>query len=895
MFRSIDEQLGRAMAAWVALVLRRPRLLVIGVLLATLGTAPFLAGSLAINSDEEALFAGDAAYAQARRDFQRAFPALHNAIIVVVDGSSASRIEAVAIALTRRMAREPDLFRTIMRPDGGSFFDHEGLLYLEPPELGEVLDRLVEAQPYLGTLTADPSLRGLFGLLADAASDAARGSDQRIGLETVFEAVRTSIEAQARGERRFLDWRELLAGSTLLEDSARRLLLVQPRVDYEALEPAGATLSRLRTLIAELQQGGYADVRVRLTGVYALSQEEAQLVSTQAGAAGLAAFFLVMLVLFGGLRSPRMVVVLLLTLVVGLFWTAALAAFAVGHLNLISVAFAVLFIGLSVDFGIHVSVRVGELVAELPLEQAVVGAARDVGGSLVVCAVTTAIGFYAFLGTDFLGVAELGEIAGSGMLIGLVANLTLLPALLVLWPPRFRLPAAGVPAADREVGSVGRLARLPLTHPGAVLAVTGLATVGAALLVPRAHFDWNPLRVRDPNAPSVQAFEDLLAAGRAYPWNLSVFAADRGEARRWARQLAALPSVKETLTLEDFVPTDQEEKLAWIEDVAFLLLPSFEVPQKKPRPTPEEQLQAIDSLRRATQALARAPVAERLGLEAGDLFETLLALEDRLARDPAQAQTLALLEAELVGSLPFELRRVRELLEPEPVSFESLPEDIRRQWIAIDGRIRVELFPRHDLGDIAALEAYVNEIRALHPDAYGEGLVIYEVGRTVVQAFRQALSLAAVLIFALIALLWRNLRDTMLALLPILLAALFTVAGTVLLGMPFNFANVIVLPLLMGMGVDSGIHMIHRLRRGALPGGDLLHTGTSRAVLLSALTTVASFGALGFSTHRGMGSLGRLLTLGIGLILVCNLAVLTSAVRLLERRRERAEAGAPRA
>jgi hypothetical protein len=189
----------------------------------------------------------------------------------------------------------------------------------------------------------------------------------------------------------------------------------------------------------------------------------------------------------------------------------------------------------------------------------------------------------------------------------------------------------------------------------------------------------------------------------------------------------------------------------------------------------------------------------------------------------------------------------------------------------------------------------VSDVRALAPGTYGEALVIHEVGSTVVQAFRQALGLAALLIFALIAVLWRDPWDTALAIVPIGLAALFTVAGTVVLAMPFNFANVIVLPLLMGMGVDSGIHLIHRVRSGPLPGGGLLRTSTSRAVLLSALTTLASFGVLGISTHLGMRSLGHLLTLGIAAILICNLLVLTALVRLLESRRShrgaRAELG----
>jgi len=460
--RSIDEILGRSVGVWVGIVVGRPRLVAIGVIVATLAVAPWVAGSLALNSDEESLFAGDAAYTAARDDFRRAFPALADAIVVVLDDAPAARLDEVASELAEKLRREPEVFPAVTRPDGGTFFDRQGLLYLDGEDLEEVLDHFVDAQPYFGTLAVDPTLRGLFELLTDAADAAAGGGMERLGLEAAFDGVSGTLEAQARGEARPLDWREVLEAPGAGGDAARRVLLVQPTLDFGSLEPAAATLSRLRKLIGELGSVSGAEVRVRLTGVYALSEEEADLVSGQASAAGLGAFVLVMLVLAVGLRSLRVVAALVATLLVGLLWTAVFAAVSVGHLNLISVAFGVLFIGLSVDFGIHLCVRVGDRAAAAPIDEAVVAAARDVGGSLVICAVTTAVGFYAFLGTDFLGVAELGLIAGNGMIIGLASNLTLLPALLVLWPPHRSS------AKPRTEGRFARgLERLPRWKPAA--------------------------------------------------------------------------------------------------------------------------------------------------------------------------------------------------------------------------------------------------------------------------------------------------------------------------------------------------------------------------------------------------------------------------------------------
>jgi predicted RND superfamily exporter protein len=213
---------------------------------------------------------------------------------------------------------------------------------------------------------------------------------------------------------------------------------------------------------------------------------------------------------------------------------------------------------------------------------------------------------------------------------------------------------------------------------------------------------------------------------------------------------------------------------------------------------------------------------------------------------------------------------------------QSIPEQLKQRMTGKDGRARIEVFPTEDLNDQLALEAYVSAIQSVDPDAYGEGLLIVDSGRVVVGALQQALITAGVVIILILVIVWRNILDSALVVAPLILATILTVAGSVVLGIAFNFANVIIVPLLLGMGIDSGIHMVHRVRAGELPGGNLLRTGTARAVLLSALTTMASFGTLGFSSHLGIASLGQLLTLGIALVLLCNLVVLPALVRVTE-------------
>jgi len=871
----LDARLGRAIAAWVDFVQGRARSCVLLIGVASAALLAYAWPRLGIDSNEDALFSEDVPYAALRREFRSAFPSLLDPILVVIDAESPDRVREASDALQERLLREPESFPAVYSPRGGSFLEQQGLLYLSPEALEDWSDRMAELQPYLGTLARDPSLRGLFSLLGQAAAAAADGEFVHFELTRVLERVGASVRARLEGRARELSWAELLQGGEAAAGERLELLVVQPIVHYEELEPAAGSLARLRALIAELGLERAGGLRVRLTGLFPIAAEEAHLVSSQAAGAGVASFLLVAAVLTVGMRSARLVLATLAVLPVGLIWTAAFAAFAIGHLNLISVAFAVLFIGLSDDFGIQFSLRYRELVAQgSDRSSALRETGNSVGGALVVCAATTAIAFFSFLLTDFVGIAELGAIAGVGMFVSLFANLTLLPALLALGPePR-------EPAPSRALrGGMAALLAVPTRHARPIAALTAIATAASLALLPRLEFDLSPLRVRDPRAESLQAFDDLLASGMAFPWNLNALAPDRGAADRLAARLRELPAVRETFTLSDLVPREQERKLAILADAAFLLLPTLDPPARLAAPGAREQREAIRSLGSALQDLAsRAPDAG-LARAARALRASLQRLEAEPGDPAGAAARLAALESDLLRSLPRQLELLQRSLRARALSESDLPDALRRQLVAPDGRVRVEVSPREDLDDNAALARYVASVTEVAPRTFGEAIVIHETGRIVVRAFQLSLGAVACVIALSLLLLWRNWLDAALVALPLAVAALLTAAASAALGWPFNFANVIVIPLLLGMGVDTSIHLVHRHRYEA-PGADLLRTSTARAVLLSEITTVGSFGTLAFATHRGMASLGELLTLGISLILLCNFVVLPAVLAL---------------
>lgn len=875
----LDEMMTRAASRWVDRVQRRPIKVVASCLVATLLILAVSHDRLALDSNEEALFGRDLPFVRMRAAFAEAFPQLVDPIIIVLDGPDVDRVASSADALAARLRHQPERFPRVIQPGGGPFFEAHGLLYLSTEEVEELVDRLAQVQPYLAELSQDLSLRGLLQLLAEGLDQAGEGALPTRELAAVLDQVSATFEAHARNRPQKLPWAELIFGDPFLEQARGRFLLVQPVLDFSDLRPAAVTLNGLREVLAELGLDGTGEVRARMTGTYVLSAEEAEHVAGQSRTAGVVAFVLVALTLTRGLRSGRMVSASLVTLLVGLAWTAGFAVIAVGHLSLISVTFGVLFIGLSIDFAIHLCVGYRELVLQgLPLSRALPQAAGEVGASLALCALTTAIGFYAFVPTEYLGMAELGLIAGTGMFISLFTNLTLLPALLALWAPPARIgPATNGPSWLLE------LQALPVRNARVVAWASLLLAAAAVPLALRLEFDANPLRVRDPTTESVQTFDDLLAEGKAFPWNISALMPNLVSAQALAAELERLPSVKQTVTLHDFVPEDQLEKLALLADAELFLEPALR-PSRNPEPSrPHEASAALDRLQRTLDAPDTWGYSrpEALGRAADRLGAAIAAFRaGRFTHEAHASAALEALEEDLVGTLAAQLDRLQRALQARAVEIGDLPDDLVSAMVAQNGRVRIEIFPSEDLNDSAALERYVREVQGLAPEAFGEGIVILASGKAVVQALVQALSTAAILILALLLLLWRDPLGTLLVMLPLTLAGLLTGALSVLLEMPLNFANVIVVPLLLGMGVDTGIHLVHRRKGAALPDGNLLRTGTARAALFSGLTTIASFGVLGLSSHPGMASMGRLLALGIGLVLACNLVVLPALVTL---------------
>jgi uncharacterized protein len=828
--------------------------MVSSLLVLTVVGAVFAVDRLSVDTDIDKLMSPDLPWRQREAEMERLFPQNVDLLVIAVDGDTPDRAEDASAALAQYLGQKTGLFHSVRRAGAGEFFQRDGLLYLSKPAIQQIVDQIIAAQPLLGTLAADPSLRGVFDALDLAAQGALHGDTAARALDITFNSVADATEAALYERYAPLSWQHLFSGREPQANELRRFVLTKPILNYAELEPGKDATQAIYGAAKALGLTQDRGVRVRVTGPVALSDAEFSTLKRGAGLSGGLSLALLLLWLLLGLRSLKIVGAIVITLLVGLVACADFAVFAVGALNPISIAFAVLFIGVAVDFGIQFSLRYrDERFRFDDFAIALRRAGRGIGRALTIAAAAAAVGFLSFVPTDYTGVSDLGLIAGFGMVAALILNLTLLPALLTLLRPR---------GEARPVGFAWAVPveRFLIERRGIVLGIAALAALAGLAVLPNLTFDFNPLHMQNPKEEAVSTLYDLMSDPNATPYTIDVLAPDSNAADALALKLEALPEVARTLTATSFVPKDQPDKLAILADARQLLGPTLSPANTKPSPSAEETISAITRAKIDIAAVgARGSMAARR--LAADLDLVVTRGDDAVPP----------LEANLSAGIPQRLKELRLALSAQPVTLASLPDDLKANWFAPDGRARIEVYPNGNPSDNDVLRVFAAAVRGIAPDSTGTPISIQESAHTVMNAFTAAAIIALVAIAILLAIVLRRIADMALVLAPLVLAGIFTLATVVVLGVPLNFANIIALPLLLGIGVAFDIYFVVRWRDGQ---GDLLGSSTARAILFSALTTGTAFGSLALSTYPGTSEMGKLLTLALFYTLLCTFTVL---------------------
>ena len=835
---------------------RRPlQVILLAAMLVVAGVAS-IGANFAMTTDSVALISPDVGWRVNERQLDAAFPQNGDAILAVIDGDTAEIAEAAAARLSARLAADHVHFRRVSRPDGGDFFARQGLLFESPRAVSAATARMIEAQPFLGPLAADPSLRGIADALGTMLRGVTSGAASLNRIDRPMAALAAALEAQAAGKPALFSWQALFSdGTTGPRAPLRRLILVRPMLDYGALQPGAAASDAIRAAAAALQLDSDHGVTVRLTGSVPLSDEEFASLADKAWLVASAMIIAMLGTLWLATRSWRAVIAIMLATAAGLIITTALGLLMVGRFNLISVAFIPLFVGLGIDFGIQLGVRfqADRTPGQDPID-AIESSSKALGAALLLAAGAICLGFLAFLPTAYVGIAELGIIAGVGMIIALGCTVTLLPALLMILRPS--------PAPRRTTRPwLAQLDDLLLRRRKLVLALfCGSLAISVALL-PFVRFDFNPLHLRAPTGEAMATLGDLMRDPDRNPNTIEVLAPDIGAARSLAARLEKLPEVDRVLTIDSFVPPDQAPKLAAIADARMLLDLTLNPILPVPAPSDAETVAAL----RVTSA-ALGDAAAQADAPAAAHARRLAAAFTRLAYARPEVRTEA--AAMLIAPLQVMLDQMRASLEARPISASDIPADIRQDWVSPDGRIRIQISPRGDGNDNAVLSRFTRAVRAVAPNATGVAISTQQAAHTVAVAFIQAGVLALALVSLLLFAVLRNIREVAFTLAPVVLSGFLTLGSCVLIGQPINFANVIAFPLLLGVGVAFHIYFVMAWRAGAT---QLLQSSLARAVFFSALATGAAFGSLWLSSHPGTASMGKILMISLAWTLVCAL------------------------
>lgn len=823
--------------------------LVAGTLLAV-AAAVYDAKHFSINTDVENLVSQDLPWHQRQAELAQSFP--QKGISVVVRAPTAENADMATDRLAQELKANPDLFREVVQADSGEFFENNGLLFGSAADVQKTAGGLTHARRFLQGLAADRSLRGVAGVLGSAAQAVRSGSLKLEQLAWPLSLTKATLQDVLAGKPAFFSWQELLQGHTLVSDQTRHFVEVAPSLDFAALQPGRAATDGIKKAAADLKLKQAFGATVSLTGQVPMNDDQFSVIRTSALRDTLTALIGVLVILWLALRSFKLISSVFFSLMVGLVATAALGLLMVGSFNLLSIAFFVLFVGLGVDFGIQLSVRYRtERHENDDVRYALRSAAQKAGKPLALAAAATALGFFAFLPTNYRGLSELGLIAGCGMLIAFACSIILVPAMLTALNP----PGEPEPIGFKRLAGVdGFLQR----HRIAVIVGTIVVVLAGTPLLFHLPFDFNPINLQSPDSPSVATYRQLQSEPTTSGNDAEVLAPSLPQADAIATRLASLPEVSRVLTLTNFIPADQDQKIAALRAADRIIGPVLDPRRQMPPPSDQDNVAA---LRSAADALSKAAAGASGG--PADDARAVASQLDQLANAAPELRARA--AAAIIPSLNYDLGRLRKSLSPQPISIQSLPSDLVRDWQLPDGRSRVQALPKGDANDVEVLRNFAKAVLHAEPSAAGPAISYYESARTVTRAFVEAGILALIAIAILLMIALRRISDVLLTLIPLLLAGAVTLELSVLLGLQLNFANIIALPLLLGVGVAFKIYYIMAWRAGKT---GLLQSTLTRAVVFSAMTNAVAFGSMWVSRYPGMSSMGKMMALA----LLCTMA-----------------------
>lgn len=854
---------------WVAVVEKHALITLAALLLVTVLAATFSLSNFSINSDLDRLIRPSKTidWYQYDRDYRKTFPQYQQFALVVVSGESAEATFLAAESLYKAFHDSGD-FDEIFSPTFEDF-SVEHTLYGAPTEgVKRLSEQVLENLPDFSRLYESPSIINFLVHLETVLEE----SNQ---LEILLPEAKFQLKAfiKAIDQLKKKNRPELHLIKKFVPEDVKGLsyqfITLKKHQDFSEKLPNAITMQLINKVISNTAVD--SNVQVRTTGEVALANDEISAGVDGVEIASTISLILLTIILVFGVRSPLVISGIFIMLTIGITLTTCFALLVVGSFNTLSLLFLVMFLGLGVDFAVHYSLRVVEAYQthrddiNKPIVSAAVEAASEMGDALGLCALTSAAAFLAFLPTDYRGLAELGIVSAGGMVIAYLVTLTFFPAWFKLFGNKGLLK-------EKQTVSIGKLSYFLRLPPKKVLLITTVLSILAIIYIHDMRFNYSHLAMRNKDTEAMSTLLELQSRNVGTEYSISIISDAGTDILALKAALLKLPSVSRVELPDEHIPLFQENKYQYMQPVAQKLQAMGEG-GKVLKVDTDDTRRIIEEFIKTMEASQDIYLDEDLQLIA-ELKKDLQFLLDNPEYWPLLQEAIGVGVKESLGQL-------KSWFSAKPFGLNELPDFIKSRVIAADGRYLINVIPANDMSNRQAMELFIDEVRSVAPNYTGRAVIEWGFGQLVMDSFKQASFFAIVLIFFLILAHFKRFSTAILVFIPLCTTTLFTFAIAKMIGLNLNMANILVVPLIYGLGVDTGIHVVHRYHHSRSL-EEMMLSGTSRAVLISALTTIATFVSLSLSPHKGAASIGMLLAIAISLLLLATFIVLPALLSVFE-------------
>ena len=847
---------------------------------------------LQFDTNRDSLVGANKKYHQNYLKLKEEFP-VQDDFVVVVQSESPEKNRQFVERLGARMDKETNFFTDVFYKGDLRMMGNKALLFAKDEDLEGLQKTLGDYRPFIDQFTKATNLISLFDLINKQIATAKRETNtQNTAMIKAIPALERIINMGTDALNR--PGTPVSPGITALfggPEAERELYitfakgqiyLVTARPKSQVVGPDA--IQRLRELVSQTQFE-VPGLNVGVTGELILEVDEMAQSQADSTLATIVALVLCVMIFVYGYQQLGRPLKANVCLIVGIGYTMGFTTLTVGHLNILTITFVPILIGLAIDFGVHLISRYEEELQHGHTDlEALRKAIVYTGQGIFTGAFTTAGAFFAMGIADFKGIQEMGIICGGGLMLCLVPMMTLLPVLL-LRGHRNRADMQAVGSGDKRA----RLERIWLDRPYTTIGITVTTCLLAATQFSKVKFDYNLLHMQSDGLPAVEYGKKLINSGGKSVLFCASVADNLEQAHALEQKFTNLADVATVESLTRFLYGDQTRKLELIRQIKKDIA-TIDFPLPDPNPVDLSELSRtlystygyIGNI--IVETTKEAPeIAKQMQLLHDDAIVSLRKALNSGDRDPAQtAEKLGAYQRAFFEDLHAMFDALQNQDDRDKLQVKDLPLALRNRFVGKSGKYLLQVFPKTDVWERKAQEEFVRQVRTVDANATGTPVQLLEYTTLLKDSYLEAAVYALIAIAILVFIHFRSILCVFLALLPVAIGTIWMIGMMGLRDVMFNPANIMVLPLVIGIGVTNGIHVLNRFAEERHP--SIFARSTGKAVIVSGLTTIAGFGSLVLGKHQGISSLGFVMSIGVATCMLAGVTFLPAVLTVLHRR-----------